>query len=367
MSSYTIANLRKALREAIQVELGTIPLYLSAYYSIDAGPSANVTAQREGARARVAILGIAIQEMLHLCLAGNILRSIDENPRLYDKSFIPTYPNTILKTKIEMNLRRADKRSLQAFLLIEAPYFPPKEQDKQLPDILPDSDSIGIHYEKIRRMIDKLEPIDSTTAEYQFSGSEFFGNSMRVIKDEKDADGAIDLITEQGEGGISVPDSHYSVFVDFYQRQLEWKLLPVKENPKPGDYGSDTFLRHLSNAFDATYCYILLTIDVFWTVSRASDNAKRLILARNIHPLMSDIMTPIADIMVHEVYNSTSMENASPCFAYYSAKSDGSPHTLPELHQEIDRNLKIALQKTGGSTKASIERVVQALKNIREP
>ncbi|KAF8637444.1 hypothetical protein AX17_002809 [Amanita inopinata Kibby_2008] len=371
MSEPSLRDLVTALEEAMQVELGTIPLYLYAYYSIDADPNVEPVAAKAGAEARVAILGIAMQEMLHLALVGNILRSTGTKPIIYQKDRVPTYPSTILKTKIELNLRPADKDNIDSFLQIEAPYYPSPEDLNRLPfhmELLPDSDSIGLHYKKIRYLVQYLEnPIRGETGPYQFDSTEFFGSSMYTIYSKAEAYKALELITEQGEGGISVPDSHYAVFVDFYQRQLQWSLLPVVNNPTPDDYGVETLLRYLSDASDAAYCYLLATIETIWKTSRDTSPDKRTTLLRNINPIMSDIVAQLATILVRQPLRDG--QNAGPCFAFYSNKEDDQPNTLSELYADIDKHLASAEahQDARADLKKSIKRIRYALGNIAPP
>lgn len=56
--------------------------------------------------------------MLHLALAGNILRALGGTQLLYNKSFMPEYPSQILFDKIDMELRSADKKNLECFLKV---------------------------------------------------------------------------------------------------------------------------------------------------------------------------------------------------------------------------------------------------------
>lgn len=58
--------------------------------------------------------------MLHLALAGNILRALDGTQTLYDKLFLPTYPSQILFEQIDMKLQPANKDNLECFLKVRA-------------------------------------------------------------------------------------------------------------------------------------------------------------------------------------------------------------------------------------------------------
>jgi hypothetical protein len=63
-------------------------------------------------------LGVVAEEMLHLSLAGNILRAVGGNPKLYDVHYIPCYPMLMpgRVPKLWLELRRANKRNLQTFV-----------------------------------------------------------------------------------------------------------------------------------------------------------------------------------------------------------------------------------------------------------
>ena len=56
--------------------------------------------------------------MLHLSLAGNILRAVGGQPKLYDVDYIPCYPMLMpgRVPKLWLELRRASKRNLQTFI-----------------------------------------------------------------------------------------------------------------------------------------------------------------------------------------------------------------------------------------------------------
>lgn len=360
MTETPIQELKRMLKGAMQVELGTIPLYMYAYYSVDATTGSPDPAVKAGAQFRVALLGIAMQEMLHLALAGNVLRATGEIPKIYDKDFVPTYPSTILKTKIEMNLRPGDKENLSCFLKIEAPYWPPPLMQFGLAkELLPDTESIGYHYKHIRELIEQIDnPFQNGNVPYQYDSNEFFGSGMYIVGTKEDAYKALDLITEQGEGGLSVPDSHYTVFVDFFQQKEAWNLLPLTINPTPATYPPGGLLKHLSDAFDASYCYLLATIEQVWQTSRDTDAAARDKMIRKLRPLMSNITTPLANIMIQQPFGD---RRGGPCFAYYSNKPDQSPNTIDELYTAIRAELALAKPLATPPVQQLIDRVDYAL------
>ena len=47
-----------------------------------------------------------------------MLRALNGTQPLYDKTFMPVYPSKILFDQIDMELRPADKKSLECFLKV---------------------------------------------------------------------------------------------------------------------------------------------------------------------------------------------------------------------------------------------------------
>ncbi|XP_078612145.1 uncharacterized protein LOC144882305 [Branchiostoma floridae x Branchiostoma japonicum] len=111
-----LAELKENLQLALQLELATIPPYLSAYFSI-----------KDGFNTKVAGLlkSIVVQEMYHMALVANVLNAIGGNPVLNDPDLIPTYPGPLPKgCRPELNIQLA-KCSLHqihdVFMAIEKP------------------------------------------------------------------------------------------------------------------------------------------------------------------------------------------------------------------------------------------------------
>jgi hypothetical protein len=67
---------------------------------------------------RLFYIGVVAEEMLHLSLAGNILRAVGGQPKLYDVDYIPCYPMLMpgRVPKLWLQLRRANKKNLQTFI-----------------------------------------------------------------------------------------------------------------------------------------------------------------------------------------------------------------------------------------------------------
>ncbi|TBU46322.1 ferritin-like-domain-containing protein [Dichomitus squalens] len=323
-TKWTKKALIEHVKTGMQVELGTLPIYFCALYSIKRDNGG------WGSKARANILAVAEQEMLHLALAGNMLAALGGTQPLYDKLFIPTYPSEILFEKIEMALRPANKENLECFLKIEAPYMPPPklevaEDVEYSIALLPGYNGIGEFYRELQHGIYEVSATDrdlfSSNHDKQFRGEEFFGEKMTVVVDTKTALQALETIVDQGEGSIGVPDSHYSIFVQLYQRRKEWTCIDYVNEPHTADYkGKSEVAYRLSLAVDATFCYLLQTLDRCWAEGQP---AKRTQLFRNIHRLMVEILSPVAHALVEQVIDGG--RHAAPCFEFYPPGSDGKP------------------------------------------
>eukprot|EP00058_Branchiostoma_floridae_P011442 XP_002596930.1 hypothetical protein BRAFLDRAFT_76430 [Branchiostoma floridae] len=82
-TTHTVEELKRALQLALQIELATIPPYLSALFSIKDGNNRKVAA---------IIRSVVIEEMKHMSLVSNLLNAIGGSPVLNHSSVVPSYP-----------------------------------------------------------------------------------------------------------------------------------------------------------------------------------------------------------------------------------------------------------------------------------
>ena len=60
---------------------------------------------------------IVKQEMLHVGLAGNVLRAIGGTPLLYGEAYTPQYPvNIFFEKKVKMELKPGTKANIATFV-----------------------------------------------------------------------------------------------------------------------------------------------------------------------------------------------------------------------------------------------------------
>jgi hypothetical protein len=109
----------------MKIEHATLPPYLTALYSI----------RPESNSAAVEVLRVvAVEEMLHLALAANLLNAVGGKPNLVDPCFVPPYP-VYLPTgerDFEVHLRSFSRDTIKTFLKIERPRMAPDLESRLL-------------------------------------------------------------------------------------------------------------------------------------------------------------------------------------------------------------------------------------------
>jgi hypothetical protein len=201
----SLEELRNHLQYAIGIELATIPAYLYALYSIEEGKN---TAVAE------VIQSVALEEMLHMTLAANVLNAIGGVPRSDPVTGpeagnpIPVYPAAVpfIDQIPPIHLRRFSPEAVDTFLRIEQPADPgasaaPAADGQQYA-------SIGEFYAAIEEGLRTLGT-DEVFAEArrsrrgcQVPAQHYYGGAGRLIEvtDLASALDALDEIVREGEG-----------------------------------------------------------------------------------------------------------------------------------------------------------------------
>jgi rubrerythrin len=289
----TVDDLKHYLHLAMQLEHATIPTYITALYSIV--PGTNTDASH-------IIRVVAVEEMLHLTLAANLLNAIGGKPDLTVEGFVPTFPTPLPdgETDFSVSLQKFSREAIDTFCKIERPAASGEGQrhrkktteDAELCQVPHDETlsfySIGEFYEEIRNgfvnlyeeMGDALfcgDPARQTTPEYYYSG----GGELFAVTDIESAKAAIELISEQGEGlGGRIYDTegelaHYYRFDQirqgrYYQKgdkaheptgpefEVDWDAVyPVKTNTRLADLEASEELYEAAVAFNDLYASFL--------------------------------------------------------------------------------------------------------------
>ncbi|HYM95104.1 MAG TPA: ferritin-like protein [Chitinophagaceae bacterium] len=212
-SSWNRSDLHHHLQHALNLELWTIPLYLTALYSIK---DLKKLKHNEYPDAAKLILSVVVQEMLHMELVCNISNALGHSPRFehpsYDeqkgipfihpaKNYLPPELNGYTVKPHALN-----ENSLRLFCAIELPH-PKKEIDWEKEKTY---NSIADLYEALKMGISALwnecyvgdernTKQKNTFTEYHNIHGKSHGFSQNVHSVET-AIKAIDAIIEQGEG-----------------------------------------------------------------------------------------------------------------------------------------------------------------------
>jgi hypothetical protein len=294
----SVEDLKAHLYLAMQLEHATIPPYLTALYSIKHG--ANMDAVK-------VLRVIAVEEMLHLTLAANLMNAIGGKPDLTVKGFVPLYPAYLPDGEydFEVGLGAFGQDTLKAFMQIERPRLveePGKlvhrtyRSEGQALAAHPHDHSmhyytIGDFYHAIEAGFGHLErqaqaqgktifigdPSRQITSEYYYSG----GGELLAVTDLNSAREAMRLIMEQGEGdGGAIYDnerelSHYYRYEElklgrYYQPgdtpsnptgpsfTVDWEAyFPIKPNLKLADIPVGSDLYKAAVAFNRQYAEFL--------------------------------------------------------------------------------------------------------------
>lgn len=272
-----VDRLKEKLKKAVQLEFATIPPYLTALYSIKEGSNSEI---------HKLIRSVAMQEMMHMAQAANILIAIGGVPLIDSKDAVPSYPTVGLPGNVYPNLTVSLKKmSLQhvyeVFMGIELPHN--ETVDNSTGQIA--ENTIGQFYKSIEQCIkfhgDGIFNKSTANMQIQWPWPTKMGRVFTVT-DASSAIRGIDEIIEQGEGaspydptqGDTSNLAHFYKFEEIVcQKHLvktihgnyaydgadipfdESGVWPMKDNPRskciPPDNNCYTEARAFHNAFRA--------------------------------------------------------------------------------------------------------------------
>ena len=211
--------LLSALQSAIELEHATLPLYLSAMFSL----------QVQGYTVYNLVRSVAMEEMVHMAIACNILAALGGTPRI--KALNPKFPGNGLPGGAEPDLHvvlaKLSKKQVENFKRLEVPRFLLDPQYKK--ETYP---TIGNLYNAIRGAIQSNA--DAVRAAMKKGGTsnqvgDDIGFTTITYTEGQDPlpqlNDAIDEIVLQGEGSPSKTlhadkfegeESHYAKYCEIY-------------------------------------------------------------------------------------------------------------------------------------------------------
>jgi len=311
--------LREALQIAIQLELATLPPYLTAYWTI----------KDEDHEARTSIHEIWREEMAHFGLACNLLVAIGGTPLLTDATVVPAYPGPLpggVRPGLIVPLRKLDKAQAKIFMEIEYP------QDGPLPSAVAGAgttyDSIGEFYGAILATFQRENP--ALNLDRQLQGFRLYKIGTMAKVEE-----AIRLINLQGEGSSVTPEegpgdlAHYYRFGQIYNEKRyvqnpatgKWDYDPAAPLPLPetwnmADIPEGGYLQadvpdmatwDLISTFDQRYSNMLRLLEAAWLNGNSASLSAAVGEMRQMAPIASQLVAiPRAD----------GAGNYGPCFRY---------------------------------------------------
>ncbi|MFI0479264.1 ferritin-like protein [Actinomadura sp. 9N215] len=373
----SVQDLADHLHVAAQVELSTIPLYLYATYSIKTRGHSQWAAPRGVLRS---LIGISIEEMLHLALVRNLMVAIGHGDQIsfYDKDFIPKYPSLMMHrynpddedgAEILLSLEKLSTDHVSTFRRIEMPddVEPDAVTFEAHPKAVGQYTSLGAFYRSIEAGFCDLDAkkkikwaLGDARKQYKRAFWNEFGSGKPIRVHNLDtARKALNIIIEQGEGTLKdrqhikvkrgIEDfTHYEKFLriqrgeegigavdgDKYEISIDdpratW---PVVSDPSVEDFDDQPGVHALMTLFNAAYCYTLCMLDEIYQhttddvvtkkypgTDREEHFSRRYGLERNGVAIMQGVLYPIAQALVTTRIPAGSWKglHAAPSFEFF--------------------------------------------------
>jgi hypothetical protein len=306
-----LAWIKQQLQSAIELECSTLPIYLSSMFSLEV----------QNSTAYTAIRSVAMEEMVHMAIACNILAAIGGTPKIARIRF--SFPAKGLSGGVEpdlvVGLAKLSKEQLLNFLRIETPEFLLLQKNRG--ETYP---TISVFYKEIRKSLkDNIVAVRAAILAGGPDNQVDDNIGFRAIKtkppttnqqltDDQRADfvfqqilDGIDEILEQGEGspaggmytGKKSEDesSHYNRFAELYygygyrdpdpevamtlqneEQFYKGRKIPFPEVVNTLAVPKDGYVKVLAldpneadvindlTAFDGAFSSILLALDQVW-------------------------------------------------------------------------------------------------------
>jgi hypothetical protein len=213
----SIGDAYDRLQTAIALEFSTLPPYLYASFSIPNGQ--NPVASKQ-------LSTIVGQEMIHMCLACNIMNAIGGDPKLTAPTYPGSLPGDIGKggKLLTVHLLRFSPAAMKQGMNIEEPVSP--IIFKSLADDAVTTETIGQFYERLRAFLKTLPASAWQANRNQITDDQFMAGQLFAVNSFLDASSAIDIIISEGEGSSDDPLdfqkelSHYYRFQEMHRNQL---------------------------------------------------------------------------------------------------------------------------------------------------
>jgi len=273
-----VESVRLLVQQAIDVEFATLPPYLYALMSIKEG---------KNPRAVSLIKSVALEEMVHMCLACNILNAIGGAPKITAPTFPGPLPGDIGEDDgkpLIVHLYPFSEQAMQQGMDIEEPVDPPEFPDLDIDLMAKGAEeeriTIGEFYDRLDKLLAQL-PADVWQANRnQVDDRQFFQGQIFAVNCYDDANRAINEIVSEGEGApgdrnpldLNNELAHFYRFEELYRNQVLVKT---------GD-GVDDYAWGESLGVDWDGVYPAISDPESYDFSNESDEVKAAQLACNV-------------------------------------------------------------------------------------
>lgn len=226
----SINSLREQVQQAVELELATIPLYLTSLYSIIDGCNQE---------AYEIIRSVIMQEMLHLFQAANILIALGQTPVIDSNETAPAYPRVGLPgnvlPQLNVTLKKASREHIrEVFMGIEYPHV----TEVAMPAVITNS-TIGQFYQQMNTCMVSLTEQGETifmdnTKQLHWPWEHNLYGTVHQVNNLSSAQDAINEIIEQGEGTSPIdpldaqPNGQLAHFYRF--EEIVWGRFLVEVN-----------------------------------------------------------------------------------------------------------------------------------------
>jgi hypothetical protein len=223
----SVADIYTAVQTAIQIEFSTLPPYLYAANSILPGTNLPAVAR---------LKEITMEEMIHLCLACNILNAIGGSPQITAPLYPGPLPGDVGRnpdgTQFKLHLYAFSQSAMQQGMNIEEPDDPIRPLEFAAA-VASETGSIGDYYRHLETALSELPDSAWQPNRNQIDDSQFFQGQLFAVNNFADARQAISDIVSEGEGSTSSPlnfegeVSHFYRFEEIFRNQV----LTKADNP----------------------------------------------------------------------------------------------------------------------------------------
>ena len=330
------AQLIYLLTEAAELEHGIMCCYLFSAFSMKRGVEEGISEEQLSfvRRWRRTILQISIEEMLHMCLACNLLTAVGGAPHLRRPN-LPVSPKAY-PPSFTLELAPFCPETLENFIFIERPEdLESGDEDSSSsrspfpsPPKLSDIFSSAREYQNQGRLYHGIEDgLEYLSQKYgadglflgppkaQVAGAYFNLPGLDPVTDLTSAEAALQAIIVQGEGSRDVSkDSHHGRFLaiqEEYEQLLRedptfkpgraviwnpYSMLPNDVDDSEVNLIEDPLSVDISNVFDGCYELLIQILGRLFVHGEESEDELSN-LADIIEGLMVDVIGPLGDAL----------------------------------------------------------------------